>query len=155
MNKSKIISLSITGASVIIGLIILIQVLPYMNIRNCEISQEMNLTNFTVVVVNNGDQMAKFPKMEFKLYKGSIFIGNGTINEFTIPPHTTVKKQINFDMRAKITELPTILSANTTKVYGKVYIKILWGLEIPIKYDIESDKSGSRVHVMGREIVVD
>ncbi len=155
MNKRGIISLTLTGISLAIVLIILFQVMPYMNLRNCQVSQEIGLTGFKVIVINNGDQMAKFPRMKFNLYKGDVFVGNGTIEEFEIPAHSNVTKPIAFDLHANLTDIPEIISANETTIDGYVYIKILWGIEIPIKYKVVSNDAGTRVNVLGREIVVD
>ena len=154
MNKQRIIALSATGVSIAISIIILIQVMPYMNLRNCQVSQEMNLTGVKITVVNNGDQLAKFPTTKFKLYRGSVFIGNGTINEFVIPPHSNITKKVNFDIKVKLTDIPSALTADTTKIDGTVYIKFLWYINLPIKYDVISNQNGSVVHVLGREIVV-
>ncbi len=154
MNKRRIISISISIISIVIGLLIFIQISPYLNLRECKVYQEIGLDGFKIVVVNHGNSTAKFPKMQFKLYKGHIYVGNGTIDEFTIPPKSNVTKKINFDLHANLTQIPEILSENTTTIDGVIYVKILWGVNVPIKYKVVSNGSTSTLEILGRKIVV-
>ena len=151
MKKSKIISLSISLFVFAVGIIITFQLYPYLELRNCKINT--SIINKTIIVKNNGDHVAEFPKIESKIYRDNIYVGNFTIEDFKIKPKETAKEKIKIESNLSLNNTIKLLNTTMTHTEGKVYLPILnFKLGIPFKMD-RYDNGTTIVYFMGRKIV--
>ncbi len=152
MKKGKIISLSISLFLFIIGIIAIIQIYPYTNLKNCQITTNLTLNGTSITVKNNGNSMAKFPDLYFSLYRNDIYVGDAYIKEFEIKPKEEVSKKIDMKLKISVNDTIKLIKTNETKINGTIRIPFLaWKISIPFKM-IRIDNGKTTVYVWGRKI---
>ena len=152
MKKRKIISLSISLFLFAIGIIAIIQLYPYMNLRNCNIKTSMSLNGTQVIIKNNGNSIAKFPETKFSIYRNKMYIGDAHIPEIEIKPHQLINKSVNITLHLSLNNTLKVIGTNETIMNGTIKIPfLLWKITVPFK--IEKPDSGKPiVFVWGRKI---